>query len=132
MYRPHRKEWLILAVMTILVWINTDVFDRNDQQLYINRAVITFIGGTMLVLRRSFIGCYHSVILLLTLCAYLALAFDVSQGRAILVAGETYRTIIYGLVGCQLMGIFPTIFAAYRDRNSNNFISVANLSRAFK
>lgn len=125
-YKAHRVEWLIIATVTVLVFINLHLFDSNDPRLYWNRAAITFLGASALCVRCSFIGYYHAVVFVLTLCAYGALAYDVSQGAHILIYNH-YEAVIYGLVGCQLIGIFPTIWSDYRDWHSSYRAGMADL-----
>lgn len=128
-YGQHRIEWITVAAVTALVWLNLHLLDHNDTRLYFNRAIITFAGAAILTSRGSFIGYYHATIFALTLLAYSALALDVSQGRHILIYNN-YEAVIYGLVGCQLIGIFPTVWAIYRDIDSSASFGVADIFRA--
>lgn len=127
LYKKHRLEWIIVLSVTILVILNRNYIDTSSDYYYISRSGITFIGATCLVTCRSFIGFYHACIFALTLVAYWALAFDVSQGKHVLIYNN-YEAIIYGLVGCQLIGTIPTIWAAYRDNVAGSSALLANLS----
>lgn len=113
-YRPHRYEWGVLAILLLSTWTNTIVFSNNDIELYFIRAVLTTLACTALILRGSTLSMYQSVILLLTLLAYGALAIDVAQGERVLIYNH-YEAIIYGLVIFQLIGVYPTIRAGYSD-----------------
>ena len=127
----HRREWLVVACVTFLVWVNTEAFHHNDPRLYWNRAIVTFVGAGWLCWYRSFTGYYHASIYLLTLITYGALAFDVSQGRHILIYNY-YEAVVYGLVGCQLIGTFPTLRAAYHDFVHGSVNIFPNRSRVEK
>lgn len=124
----HRREWLVVACVTFLVWVNTEAFHHNDPRLYWNRVIVTFVGAGWLCWFRSRLGFYHAAIYFLTLSAYGALAFDVSQGRHIVIYNY-YEAVIYGLVGCQLVGVLPTVRTAYNDFVHGRVVRSANLSR---
>jgi hypothetical protein len=124
----HRREWLVVACVTFLVWVNTEVFHHNDPRLYWNRAIVTFVGAGCLCWCRSRLGFYHATIYFLILSAYGALAFDISQGRHILIYNY-YEAVVYGLVGCQLVGVLPTVRTAYNDFIHGSFAIFANLQR---
>ena len=127
-YKPHRYEWCVISIVTVLVLLNTTLLDHNGSVLYWNRAVITFVGAIALLKPRSVLGFYHSLILLATLCAYGTLAYHVAEGTHQLIRTE-YKAFIYGLVGCQLISVFPTIWAAYRDFNSDSGADLEHLQR---
>lgn len=124
----HRLEWLVVACVTFLVWVNTEMFNHNDPRLYWNRAIVTFVGAGWLCWFRSRLGFYHAIIYALTLSAYGALAFDVSQGRHIVIYNY-YEAVIYGLVGYQLVGIFPTVRIVYNDFIYGRFVIFTDLQR---
>lgn len=94
--------------------------------IYILVPAVTSIGAVALCTSASFLGFYQSAILLLTLVAYVALEFDITQGAHVLIYNN-YEAVIYGLVGCQFITIYPTIRLTYNDiikyrfgRNGNN------------
>ena len=118
----------MLAVMTSLVWANSVMFDRNGHELYFNRAFLTFIGALFLCARRNYLGYGHALILLATLATYGVLAYHVAMNTHDEIR-EAYKAAIYGLVGCQLIGIFPTLRCIYRDINSSRRAWVVNLQR---
>lgn len=114
LHKAHRTEWSILAVMTFVNFILTCVLSSEGEILYVLVPVVTSAGAMSLCSRRTTLGFYQAIILFVTLIAYGALAFDISRGEHVLIYNN-YEAVIYGLVGCQLVGIFPTIWAAYRD-----------------
>lgn len=117
-YKPHRTQWLIVGIMSLSLWINVQLCDVDGNVLYWHRAFIVMAAAVTLCITRTALGFYHAIILLTTLVTYAALAYDVAHGRHILIYNN-YEAFIYGLVGCQLIAIFPTLWAAYRDYNSN-------------
>lgn len=127
-YKPHRYEWGVLAIVTLLVSINAALLDHNGSALYWNRAVITFVGAMLLMRRKTTLGFYHSIILLTTLCAYGILAYHVADGTHGAIR-ELYKATIYGLVGCQFIAVFPTIWAVYRDHRSDCRAWLVHLQR---
>ena len=124
----YRYEWSVLAAMTFFVWLNSVSFDRNGTQLYFNRAVLTFVGALLLCVRKNYLGYGHALVLLATLIAYGTLAYHVALNTHDTIR-ETYKATIYGLVGCQFIGIFPTVRLAYRDINSSCRAWLVNLQR---
>ena len=127
-YRPSRIEWLTLCVVTVINFVLTCVLSNEDPMLYKLVPTITFVGAVVLCIPRTTLGFYHSIILLVTLVAYAALAYDVAHGMHILIYNN-YEATIYGLVGCQLIAIFPTIRLAYRDHHSDIRAWLVNLQR---
>jgi len=124
----HRYEWSVLAIMTFLVFINSVIFDRNGHELYLNRAILTFIGALLLCVRKNLVGYGHALILLATLATYCVLAYHVAMNTHEEIRA-TYKATIHGLVGCQFIGILPTIRCAYRDINSSGGSWLVNLQR---
>ncbi len=101
--------------MMVSLWCNKELLDRNGDALYIVRASLAFVGAMLLLIPKSLIGFYQSVILLGILAAYGALAYDVARGEHFLIYNN-YETVTYGLVVCQLIGVLPSIWTSYRDR----------------
>ena len=128
-YRPSRIEWLTLCVVTVINFVLTCVLSNEDPMLYKLVPTVTFVGAVVLCIPRTTLGFYHSIILLVTLVAYAALAYDVAHGMHILIYNN-YEATIYGLVGCQIIAIFPTIRLAYRDYHSDIRAWLVNLQRA--
>ena len=128
LYKPHRYEWLTLAVVTLLVSVNTMLFDHNGSILYWNRAIITFFGAMVLIKRQTTLGFYQSIILLAALSMYAFLAYHVAGGTHGTIR-EFYTGVIHGLVVCQLIAIFPTIWSCYSDYNSVGRARLVNLQR---
>ena len=127
-YRPSRIEWLTLCVVTVINFVLTCVLSNEDPMLYKLVPTVTFVGAVGLCIPRTTLGFYHSIILLVTLVAYAALAYDVAHGMHILIYNN-YEATIYGLVGCQLIAIFPTIWLAYSDYHSDIRAWLVNLQR---
>jgi len=113
-YRPHRYEWGVLSFLLLATWVNTLVYDHNDVELYVIRSTLTMIAGSLLVIRWTPLSVYQACVLLLTLSAYGMLEFDVSQGEHVLIYNY-YEAVIYGLVTCQLFGVYPTVRNSYID-----------------
>lgn len=127
-YRPSRIEWLTLCVVTVINFVLTCVLSNEDPMLYKLVPTVTFVGAVVLCIPRTTLGFYHSIILLVTLVAYAALAYDVAHGMHILIYNN-YEGFIYGLVGCQLIAVLPTLWSAYCDYNSNIRTWLVNLQR---
>lgn len=127
-YEPHRYVWLLVAVMSLLLWVNVQLTDVEGICRYWNRSVIVTATGLLLLRHGSWLSYYHALITFVTIVAYAALAYDVTQGRHILIYNN-YEGFIYGLVGCQLIAIFPTLWAAYRDHDSSRSAWLVNLQR---
>jgi len=127
-YKPHRYEWFTLSIVTFLVAINAMCLDNNGSILYWNRAVITFIGAMFLIRRKTTLGFYHALILLCTLLMYGYLAYYVALGTHDTIR-NFYKATIYGLVGCQFISIFPTLWSAYRSHCANSSAWLVNLQR---
>ena len=121
-HKPHRYEWLTLSIVTFLVAVNTMLLDPNGSILYYNRAVITFIGAMFLIRRRTILGFYHAIILLIALFMYGYLAYHVANNTHDTIR-EFYKAMIYGLVWCQFISVFPTLratyYRVYRDRRAS-------------
>jgi len=127
-YEKHRTPWLILCVMSFALWVNVQLCDVEGVVLYWHRALIVTAAGVLLLKNASVLAFYQAIVLLATLVTYAALAYDVAHGRHILIYNN-YEAFIYGLVGCQLLGIFPTLWAAYRDFNSSRRAGLVNIQR---
>lgn len=119
----YRFEWRILSCLLFMTWINICVYSSIDPELYFIRAVLTVVAALSLLTTKSRLGLYHSLILLLTLIAYGMLAYDVSQQAHVLIYNY-YEAVIYGLVGCQLIGCYPTIRAGYYYFLANNSVNM--------
>ena len=125
-HKPHRFEWLTMCVVMFLSWVNVVFYVPTDDALYWNRAIIVTLAGLMLVWRCSILSIYNAVILFMTLVAYCALAFDVSQSKHILIY-DNYEGVIYGILAFQLISIFPTLRAIYHNFDSNSGAWLVNL-----
>lgn len=126
--KRHRVEWAVLAVLTAATWFNKEMLDRNGDALYILRASLTFIAAILLVRTRSTLGFYQAIILLCVLLAYGASAYDVAIGKDVLIYSN-FRAWIHGLVACQLIGIFPTVWDIFRDLTSSGRTGGQHLPR---
>ena len=128
-HKEHRSIWLTVAACMLAQWVNVQLTDVEGVCRYWNRSVIVAATGLLLLRRGSWLSYYHSLITLAVLVAYAALAYDVTQGKHILIYNN-YETAIYGLVTCQLIAIFPTIWSACRDYHSDIRAWLVNLQRA--
>lgn len=113
--KRYRFEWTVLSVLMVLLWCNKEVFDKNGEAVYVIRAMLAFGAAMLLLLPKSLIGFYQSVILLGVLTSYGLLAYDVASREYSLIY-DNYEMVTYGLVLCQLIGILPSLWAGYRDR----------------
>ncbi len=129
--RTRRVEWFVMFVITITVVMNDALLHHDDPQLYVNQAVITFIGALILSVFSTTLGFYQSIIYLLTLVAYGALQYDVDNGRHILIYNH-YEVVIYGLITCQFIPLFPKAPNFIRDFITNSRAMLANLRRYSK
>ena len=118
-HKKFRFEWRVLSGLLFLTWVNVQIFTPVDSELYFIRSLLTLFAALTLLKSGSLFGLIHSLILLLTLIAYGMLAYDVSQGVHILIYNY-YGAVIYGLVICQLLTVFPTIRAGYIYFITNN------------
>jgi CDP-diglyceride synthetase len=126
--KRHRFEWAVLAVLMVLLWCNKEIFDKNGVAVYAIRASLVLAGSMFLLVPKSLIGFYQSIILLCVLIVYGALAYDVAIGRDFLIYNN-FETVIYGLVACQFLGVFPTIWDCYRDHYSSGRARGKHISR---
>lgn len=127
----YRKEWLTLFFVTVTNYCLTCVLSNEDPILYAIVPTVTFVGAVALCVPRTTLGFYHAIILLFTLVAYAALAYDVAHGRHILIYND-YEGVIYGLVACQIIAIFPTLRAIYLDNRSDIRTWLVNLQRVIQ
>lgn len=118
----------LLCGLNVLLLIVTTFCDRNGDTLYWLRTISTTAVAVLACIPRTTIGYYQSVVLLATLCAYAALAYDVSQGQHVLIY-NSYETVIYGLVACQFIGIFTAIRYVNYDHIKRGVRSFLHLQR---
>jgi hypothetical protein len=107
-YRPQRREWVILWAISSIEWAAWMTFGRNDTPLYVIQSTAALLGGVALSAVGSRLAIYQAFVLLATLFAYLALSLDVAAGRHILIYNH-FEAVTYGLVALQLVGVLPTI-----------------------
>ena len=122
LFSKYKIEWLILAMLYILLWCNKEYFLNTDTLLYIIRAVLTYVAANILIVKQSKLGLYQSFILFAILLAYFSLAYDVSMEKHILIYNN-YEAIIHGLVCCQLLGVIPEIWCCCYNIYTNNKFS---------
>ncbi len=130
-HEKYRFEWRVLSGLLFMTWINICVYSSTDPELYFIRAVLTIVAALLLLSVKSKFGLIQSIILLLTLIAYGMLAYDVSQ-RAHILIYNYYEAVIYGLVICQLISIYPTIRAGYIYFSANNSTNLEHNKVAIK
>ena len=107
--KRHRFEWAVLAVLMVLLWGNKELLGKNGDALYVIRASLVCVAAFLLASRQSFIGFYQAIILLCFLIAYAALAYDIAAGEDLLIY-SSFGAWVHGLVACQLIGVFPTVW----------------------
>lgn len=117
-YHQARYEWVVLGGLNVLLLIVTTHCDKNDTALQWWRSFLAVLSGGLLCYPRSILGYYQAIIQLAILCSYALLAYDVTQGRNILIYSK-YETVIYGLVACQFIGVFTSLRAFNWDRVTN-------------
>ncbi len=125
--RHGRTEWRVLAGVSLSEWSSAHIFAESWSALYWSASAIAFAGAFFLSLQRSLLGYYQASILAMTLCAYWLVEYDAWNGTNIIY--DNYETVIYGLVGCQFLGVFPTLWSAYRDLASGRGSWVADILR---
>lgn len=128
LYRPHRFEWGVLSMLWFSLWVNTSIYGHNDTELYVVRSVITTIAGLALVGRWTMLSSLLAVIMFITLLGYAALAFDVSQGRHILIYNYN-EAVNYGLVICQIICTYPTLRDSYINYTAGSTSRLEHLQR---
>lgn len=134
-HKPIRRECLIISVISMATGILPLLLSADGNVIYWLRAAITTLGAVALCRRRTLFGFYQASIYAMTLAVYAALAYDVAQynlwvqagytglGPIFLVWGETYGSLIYGLVTCQFAAFLPIIWTFVRP-----YISILNNS----
>lgn len=134
-HKPIRCECLIIAIIYLLTGASYFLLSVDGDARYWLRAAITTLGAVALCRRRTLFGFYQASIYAMTLAVYAALAYDVAQynlwaqagytglGPIFLVWGETYGSLIYGLVTCQFAAFLPIIWTFVRP-----YISIFNNS----
>ena len=98
---------LLCCLNTFLLIISL-LCDKNGDALYLLRTIGTTAVAVLACIPRTTIGFYQAFIQLAILCSYVMLAYDVTQGKHVLIYNN-YETVIYGLVACQFVGIFTAI-----------------------
>jgi hypothetical protein len=110
LFLGKNRAWLSLSILSLALWCNKSYFDNTDSALYILRAVFTTVTALYLVVHsKSKLHFYQAFILIVILAAYLALSYDVSQQKHILIYNK-FEDVIHGLVLCQFAGVFPDIW----------------------
>ena len=127
-FKQVRQVCLLLSALNIFLLFTTTLCDKNSDTLYWFRTIGTTLVAVLACIPRTTIGYYQSIILLSTLCSYGALAYDVSQGRHVLIY-NSYETVIYGLVACQFVGIFTAIRYVDYDHIKRGVRSFLHLQR---
>ena len=107
---PKKTRYVcaVLCGLNVFLLFLTTLCDKNGELLYYLRAIVSTIAVVILCNKLTIHSCYQAVIQLLILCAYLALAYDVTQGRHMLIYNN-YETVIYVLVACQFIGVFTAL-----------------------
>ncbi len=127
-FRHGRTEWRTLAAASFLEWLATQTLDYTGIALFWAVSSIAFFGASALCFQRSLLGYYQASILAMTLCAYWLVEYDAANGTSIIY--DNYKAVIYGLVGCQFLGAFPTLRAAYRDLAPGRGSRMADILRS--
>lgn len=107
--RKVRNVCIALCTLNTFLLFVTLLCDKNGDALYLLRAIGTTVCAISLCIPKTALGFYQAVIQLAILCGYAALAYDVSQGKHILIYNN-YEMVIYGLVACQFAGIFTSLW----------------------
>ncbi len=119
--------WRILAAVAVGEWLSLSALGGHEVVVHFAVSAVAFAGALALCSRRSLLGYYQASILAMTLCSYWLVEYDAWNGTNIIY--DNYETVIYGLVGCQFVGSFPTLWAAYRDIASGRGSWVADILR---
>jgi len=122
MITKNKTEWLTIAILSFLLLANKSIFDHNGEILYYVRGFATSIAAIILITRLTALGFYQGLILILSVIAYLFLAYDIATDSNLIF--DNYGAVIHGLVFCQFLGVFPAI------RNISNAINAGdNINR---
>ena len=108
----HKKTWAIVFMVTLSEFIAWLFYGNNDIELYMIRTTAALLGGLALCKVGGKLALWQAMVYLMTLIAYCALAFDVMANKHILIYNH-FEAVIYGLVACQLAGIFYPLAPAF-------------------
>lgn len=118
----------LLYCLNIFLLIITVLCDKNGDALYWLRTIGTTAVAVLACIPRTTLGFYQAFIQLAMLCSYVMLAYDVTQGKHVLIYNN-YETVIYGLVACQFFGIFTAIRHVNYDHIKRGLRSCLYLQR---
>lgn len=118
----------LLCGLNVFLLIVTTFCDRNGDTLYWFNTIGSTTVAIAACIHGGKHGYYQAFIQLCILCAYAALAYDVSQGQHVLIY-NSYETVIYGLVACQFVGIFTAIRYVDYDHIERGVRSFLHLQR---
>jgi hypothetical protein len=104
--------WVILSLVTFTEFIAWQFYNNNDIELYVIRTTVALLGGLELCKVGGKLALWQAMVYLMTLFSYCSLAFDVMANRHILIYNH-FEAVIYGLVACQLAGIFYPLDPAF-------------------
>lgn len=108
----HKKTLAIVFIVTLSEFIAWLFYGNNDIELYMIRTTAALLGGLALCKVGGKLALWQAMVYLMTLIAYCALAFDVMANKHILIYNH-FEAVIYGLVACQLAGIFYPLAPAF-------------------
>lgn len=140
--KDERFVWLSLCALCLALKCNALFFDVTEIERYFVRTLLIFIFSHIILMKnfrlfsysitikQTKLCCYQAFILMLFLAANLALIYDVSKGKHIIIYND-FEAVIYGLVACQFSGVFFSTVSrvwnsVYNDRVSSNISSNKN------
>tara|TARA_R110002095_G_scaffold108322_2_gene94861 strand:- start:2889 stop:3326 length:438 start_codon:yes stop_codon:yes gene_type:complete len=119
-----RAEWFMLAILSAVLFINQYYFSSSDSLLYLIRGIATALVAVYVISRRSITGIYHGSALMVTLCAYALVEYDVITDSNIIY--DSFEVWINGLVIAQLLGVFTCLRCFNDIDNTGNLANTIN------
>lgn len=108
----QKYVWAIVSIVTFTELMTRQFYGVNDMEPYVIRTTAALLGGLALCKVGGKLALWQAMVYLMTLIAYCALAFDVMANKHILIYNH-FEAVIYGLVACQLAGIFYPLAPAF-------------------
>ena len=113
-----RAEWFMLAILSAVLFINQYYFSSSDSLLYLIRGIATALAAIYVISRMSITGIYHGSLLMVTLCVYALVEYDVITNSNIIY--DSFEVWINGLVIAQLLGVFTCLRCLNNTSNTSN------------
>lgn len=108
LHKPHRNTMLTLAFTTLALAIFRETLSKNDWPQWAAKVSVTWLSAVALLRVRTPLAVYHAAVQLGAMTAYSSLYYDTFLTSHYGWVYDNYEGIIYGLVGLQLLGLYPT------------------------